>query len=339
MLWKPIEEKIRTPKLIIIPDQELFNLSFEILCREKITSFKDLASEGLLSKYAISYNYSLFLVDKDKKTLEFEKDFIAFAPGFNSEMKNDYTLAITDSLDLDRAYLTLLPQPFSSGLVTEFSRKFKGEAFLNTNASKTVFRQKAREHKIIHIGTHAESNNVSPELSRIVFAKNVRDSAQINDNYLYSYEIYDQDLNSNLAVLTACETGRPGYQPGEGMISLAHAFNYAGSESILTSLWQIDEKSSTQILGRFYHYMESGLPKDEALRKAKFDYLEVAEGRTLHPQYWAGLILMGDTSPILFATSNNWIGWVLVSVLIGLLILFIIKKGKAFDNRSKALRT
>ena len=74
-----------------------------------------------------------------------------------------------------------------------------------------------------------------------------------------------------MAILTACETGLPSYQPGEGMISLAHAFNYAGSKSILTSLWQIDEHSSAEILDSFYGYLENGLPKDEALRNAKLD--------------------------------------------------------------------
>src|SRR5690606_23607165 len=98
----------------------------------------------------------------------------------------------------------------------------------------------------------------------LVFAKNVGDSTHINDNYLYTYEIYDQNLGSNLALLTACETGKPAYRPGEGMISLAHAFHYAGSESILTSLWQIDERSSTEIITSFYGYLLRGMPKDEA---------------------------------------------------------------------------
>ena len=81
-----------------------------------------------------------------------------------------------------------------------------------------MFTSEAKEHKIIHIGTHAESNNVSPELSRLIFAKNITDSTSTEDNSLYIYEIYNQNLSSNLAILTACETGKPAYQPGEGMI-------------------------------------------------------------------------------------------------------------------------
>ena len=318
-IWEPLKDKVRTKKLVIIPDGELFNLNFELLNFSKLKSFQELATTSLLADHTISYNYSLLLLEKDRKTLEFEKDYVAFAPEFNKSMKDDYQIAITDSVNLDKTYLTLLPQPFISDVAKRFSNKFSGSSFLNEKASKQLFTQTAREHKIIHIGTHAESNNASPELSRLVFAKNVSDSTSINDNYLYTYEIYNQDLSSNLAILTACETGKPTYQPGEGMISLAHAFNYAGSESILTSLWQIDEQSSTQILEYFYTYLEDGLSKDEALKNAKLDYLTKAKGRTLHPQYWAGLVLMGDTEPIALTASRPWLLW--FCILGGLVIL------------------
>lgn len=329
-LWKPIEKNVGTQKVIIFPDATLFNLSFELLTPEKITDYQQLATRSLLSRYDISYNYSLSLINRKQKVVDYQEDYIAFVPEFDDAMKANYRMAISDSLHLDKSYLTLLPQPFSSKIAKEFGEKFDGRSYLNSEASKQLFRSKANEHKIIHIGTHAESNNISPELSRLVFAKNISDSVHINDNYLYTYEIYNQNLNSNLAILTACETGKPTYQPGEGMISLAHAFNYAGSESILTSLWQIDEQSSTQILAFFYTYLEAGLPKDEALRKAKLDYLAVAKGRTLHPQYWAGLILMGDTSSIELSSSGNWLWWlgaVALVVVIGL--LFYNRKASA----------
>ena len=102
-------------------------------------------------------------------------------------------------------------------------------------------------------------------------------------------DIYNCNLKSNLAVLTACESGKPGYQDGEGMISLAHAFNYAGSQSILMGLWKIDEQASVLLMDLFYKNLLKGLPKDEALRLAKLKYLEHADRRMLAPQYWAEL--------------------------------------------------
>ena len=206
---------------------------------------------------------------------------------------------------------------------------YKIIVFLNEKASKQVFTNSAKEHKIIHIGTHAESDNVSPEFSRLIFAKNTEDE----NNLLYTFEIYNQNLASNLAILTACETGKPTFQPGEGMISLAHAFNYAGSESILTSLWKIDEKSSAKIIENFYGHLKMGLPKDEALQKAKLDYLSTAEGRTLSPEYWAGLVLIGDASPIDFQPFNLWWIWALLFVIVLFALFFFVKNRIASKRR------
>jgi len=327
-LWKPIEKHIHTERVIIYPHGSLFNLSFELLTPQKIDSYSNLSKSSLLATHDFSYNYSLFLLDDRRNTLTFDEDFIAFAPEFNSEMKKNYRFALKDSVDIDKTYLTLLPQPFSLTLVERLNEKFRGKMYVNENASKQIFTKAPKEHKIIHIGTHAESNNLNPELSRLVFAKNVSDSTSLNDNYLYTYEIYNQNLSSELAILTACETGKPAFQPGEGMISLAHAFNYAGSKSILTSLWQIDEKSSTEIISSFYNYLEKGLAKDEALKQSKLDYLKTAKGRTLHPSYWAGLVLMGDANPIELSSSNTFFWFVIISLIILFFIAIMYKTKK-----------
>lgn len=327
-LWFPIEDYINTKKVVIVPDRELFNLSFETLTPKPIKSFQEMATNSLLGKYDISYNFSLLLYKDKKKVTDYSSEYIAFAPGFNKKMKDDYKLAIKDSVNLDKAYLTLLPQPFSEELVKKYSKIFKGDYFINENASKDIFVKRAKEHKIIHIGTHAESNNISPELSRLIFAKKTDSKESYDANSLYSYEIYNIDLSSNLAILTACETGKPTYQAGEGMISLAHAFNYAGSESILTSLWEIDEISSTTIVKLFYNNLAKGLAKDEALRQAKLSYLASAEGRAAAPQYWAGLVLIGDTTPIDLNTGVAWWWFVLEGIVLLLLLLFIFKSRK-----------
>ena len=160
----------------------------------------------------------------------------------------------------------------------------------------------------------------------MIFAKDVAKDAKREDNSLFTYEIYDYNVASNLTILTACETGKPTFEPGEGMISLAHAFNYAGSESILTSLWKIDEKSSNEILGYFYDNLKDGMPKDEALRQAKLSYLAVAKGRTLAPQYWSGLVLMGDTSPLELHSEFPFWPWFLGGLVILAVMLFVFRE-------------
>ncbi len=318
-LWKPIENAITTKKVIVIPDKALFNLSFEMLIE------KPKSKSYLLNKHSFSYNYSLFLTAKESETIGYDNNFIAFAPEFTDDMKLNYKIALQDSLNYDKTYLTLLPQPFAKDLANSTSRMFNGTSFLNENSTEQVFINNAKEHKIIHIGTHAESNNVTPELSRLIFAKQIKNDSIRNDNSLYTYEIYNCNLASNLTVLTACDTGKPTYQSGEGMISLAHAFNYAGSESILTSLWKVDEQSSSQIVSYFYEFLSNGETKDDALRKAKLSYLKNAEGRTKAPQYWAGLVLIGDTSPIdINIQDSNYLFWILGVALLSFAITIIL---------------
>tara|TARA_R110002049_G_scaffold97098_3_gene236949 strand:- start:428 stop:3655 length:3228 start_codon:yes stop_codon:yes gene_type:complete len=323
-LWQPFENEIKTDHVVIIPDRDLFNLNFEMLTDKVVKSNKELATNSLLRKNTISYNYSLFLIDNDSKQIGYNDNFVAFVPEFNDKMKSDYKISIKDSLSLDKTYLTLLQQPFSRDLAQYATQLFSGSSFLNEKASKQIFTNEAKEHKIIHIGTHAESNNVSPELSRLVFAKSL-DSKNNNHNYLYAYEIYNTNLSSNLAILTACETGKPTYQAGEGMISLAHAFNYAGSGSILTSLWKIDEQSSAKIVELFYKNIKKGWSKDKALQQAKLDYLVKAEGRAMHPKYWAGLVLIGDVAPIELKLSFNIIYWVFGILLIVFMVILFKK--------------
>jgi CHAT domain-containing protein len=207
------------------------------------------------------------------------------------------------------------PIPFD--LATKIQNLMGGEAFIYERSTKKKFEENAGNNRIIHIGTHAESNNDYPEFSRLIFAKNI--STGDMDNSLFVDEIYNCNLTSDLAVLTACESGRPGYQDGEGMISLAHAFNYAGSESILTGLWKIDEQVSALLLDIFYKNLMKGMSKDEALRQAKLSYLKTAEGRMLSPQYWAGLVIMGDTSPVVITPKDNY-RWILLAAIFVLLL-------------------
>ena len=308
-LWQPIQQHIKTKRVTVIPDEVLYNVSFEMLSPVATQSFTELSQECLLNKYAFSYHYSVLAMNMQRKPTEIKDNFIAFTPGFSDEDKRQYlAVAKKDSLKLDNTYMSLLPLPFTSNLAEKIRSKFGGILFSKNTSTSKAFRDQAGNHHIIHIGTHAESNNDYPEYSRLIFAKNHEKPNA--ENSVYLYDIYDCNLTADLAVLTACESGKPGYQDGEGMISMAHAFNYAGSESIMTGLWKLDEQSSAIITEAFYENLEDGMTKDEALQKAKLSYLASAKGRTVAPQYWAGLVIMGDLSPVkLESSSSKYIYW------------------------------
>ncbi|WP_075348763.1 CHAT domain-containing protein [Algoriphagus marinus] len=326
-LWMPLASQIKTQRVMIIPDGALFNLSFEILTPVLISDYRELRENSLLAKHSISYHYSTLLFNYSAKIQSYKSNFVAFAPGFFDEMKAEYLSSIKDSLQIDRSYMKLIPQPFTERLVDKLKKLFGGTVYSQKTSTRDQFAEEAGQYRVLHIGTHAESDNLSPEFSRLIFAK----TSENEENSLFAKDIYQMDLSSELAVLIACETGKPIYQPGEGMISLAHAFNYAGSKSLLIGLWKIDEEASSKIAASFYEYLADGMSKDEALRQAKLDYLSIAEGRALSPEFWAGLITMGDSSPIVLQPVRNlkWLLGFAFVILLGVLLLIYIRKKKS----------
>ena len=302
-LWKPLEPFIHEKKITIIPDGIIYNVSFDMLTSKPVKNAKELIEYSLLKKHAFSYQYSLDVINQKKPGNQKYSGISVFAPAFSDTEKQEYRTALkSDSLQIDKSYLTLLPLPFSSGFAGELGKYFESTAFLGNKSTVSNFKKNAGNHSIIYIGTHAESNNQFPEYSRMFFAKDLE--TPMADNSLYLYDIYNQNLNADLAVLVACETGQSNFFPGEGMVSMAHAFNYAGSKSMLTGLWKIDERASIMIMDAFYKNLDKGMTKDVALQQAKLSYLAKADGRMLIPQYWAGLVIMGDTSPIEFEKSK-----------------------------------
>jgi CHAT domain-containing protein len=134
-----------------------------------------------------------------------------------------------------------------------------------------------------------------------------------------------------LVTLSACQTGIGKLQKGEGMLSLARAFNYAGASSIITTLWKINDQSTSEIMASFYKNLSDGLSKKEALRQAKLTYLTTNDDPLLnHPYYWSGIVLTGNTMPVV---STNYLLWIFLSiagvVLIRFLYVLFLKRHKS----------
>jgi CHAT domain-containing protein len=255
-----------------------------------------------------------------------KNNYVGFTPGFSDEVKYKYRAVVKDSINLDHKYLKLLPQPNTRQLAKKIRDMIGGDVFLDEQSTQTSFKQHAGGHAIIHIGTHAEYNNIHPEQSGLLFSKNI--ARENEDNFLSLYDIYNCDMNSELTLLTACESGRPGYQDGEGMVSLAHAFNYAGSQRILTALWKIDEQSSSLITELFIQNLKNGQATDEALRQAKLQYLQQARGRTLAPAYWAGLVIMGEPTQLTLRSTAGHTYWIIAGIAALLILLAVLVKSR-----------
>jgi CHAT domain-containing protein len=115
---------------------------------------------------------------------------------------------------------------------------------------------------------------------------------------LTAAELYNLNINADLVVLSACETGVGELLRGEGVISLARAFAYAGAKSIVASLWSVNDQSTMQIMENFYVELKAGKPKNIALANAKRNYLTQNPGIQAHPFFWAAFIGLGDMTAL-----------------------------------------
>ena len=323
LVFEPVAGLLTKKELFIVPDGDLQTLNFESLMFEGAARGK-LSDHMLIQKYAIAYLLSATTAVQFSGLREVSsKKALALAPGFSDELKQQYIATVGDSSRLDRQFLNYVRQPFALSTAEGLGDVLSAKVMVGGDASEKRFRDVAREYGILHLGTHAEMNERSPMYSRLVLSK---DGASVDpdaDGYLHAYEIYELDLRAQLAVLTACETGTGENEEGEGVRSLGYGFAYAGCPSLITSLWSIDEKVSSEIITRFYGYLADGMPKHQALRQTKLDHLNSASEELAMPFYWAGMVLVGDVEPIEGtggAMSCLW--WVTGALCAGILLLW-----------------
>lgn len=89
-----------------------------------------------------------------------------------------------------------------------------------------------------------------PAFSRFAFTQNEETEIN-NDGWLNTADIYNLELNARLTVLSACNTGSGNLRKGEGVMSLARGFLYAGCPSIIMSLWEVEDNAGTEIMHSF----------------------------------------------------------------------------------------
>lgn len=313
-------------KLLVVPDADLYAINFEALITEETGSrFSELAY--LIKDMEISYLLSgstapqLFTSNQNKG-----KPGLFVSPGFTPEMKEKYEKYFAENINEDPIHSQLMRQPFSIQTTKMAYELIGGELLEKDEANERNFLESAPQSTIIHLSSHAETDHISPLQSRIFLAKNLSDLDSINspDGIIHAFEVYGMQLDAELAVLSACNTGVGKFKGGEGVISMAHSFLYAGCSAVMMSMWAIDEKTSSQILSSFYEFLESGDSKSAALRAAKLEFLESAPDELAHPYYWAGLGIIGDPSPIKRGSNSFWI--VLGVCILSLTGLSLIRK-------------
>ena len=186
---------------------------------------------------------------------------------------------------------------------------------MNNSASESIFKKEAGNFGIIHLAMHTVLDDIDPMYSTLIFSP---EHSGEEDRFLRTFEIYNIPLKASMVVLSSCNTGTGKLFSGEGILSLARGFIYSGSESVVMSMWEIEDRTGTEIVKLYYDYLKKGYSKSESLRKARIEFLKTADQLRAHPYFWSTLVIYGDNSS-LFRPR-----WIIPSSISAGLALFLL---------------
>lgn len=316
-------QKTGIKKLVIVTDGELGHLPFEVFLVEGANQEYDYKKlHYLINDYTISYAYSASLFEDAIQNASTQKEKAHRFDGKQQmlALAGDYEAKTASELEyLLPAYQVLRKDlQVIEGAKKEvelLSKIFEGDFLWGEQANEHFFKENAPNYGIIHLAMHGVLNRKSPALSALAFTEN---GDSVENNFLQAYEISQMDLNAKLVVLSACETGYGEFEEGNGIASLARSFMYAGVPSLIVSLWQVNDQSTAFIMKSFYTYLKQGMNKAEALRLAKLDFLQQAQGISTHPAFWSPFIQLGSSAPLELRakSSSTWYYWAFLGFLL-----------------------
>ncbi len=140
-------------------------------------------------------------------------------------------------------------------------------------------------------------------------------------------------MNPELVVLSSCNSAIGELVEGEGLTSLSKALFHSNAQSVVSTLWAINDESSSIIMRFFYQNLKEGMTKDKALRLAKLEYLEEVDPAYAHPYYWAGIIAMGDMSPVFSGYTFRKVA-IIIGLMVFMVLLYLILRKKQVKAKS-----
>lgn len=312
--------------LVIIPDGMLGYLPFELLLTDvpgddiTVGEYSDLAF--VLKTWNVRYEYAASLLVQSSPFREMSRDLFAVAPVYEQAQHQQGTLRSAEQPILSDIQWWP-PLSFNQEEVSAIINIAEGTSLIGQAAQEQTFREQAMTYQVLHLAMHAFANDEAPLYSGLVFSQGNETTEEdkqdpANDGILYAHELYNLSLTAEMAVLSACNTGIGKLAKGEGILSLARAFKYAGVPNTVMSLWQAEDHATSEIMSSFYILLRKGLPKHEALRQAKMTYLE--QNKKTHPFYWATFVLYGDDQELDIRRQINVKLWLF---LLGGIILML----------------
>lgn len=274
---------IKNKSLNIIPDSYLNFLPFAALVINNTDEIK-----YLIEQTDVRYNYSMSFLNQLDKEFVNDNEVLGIAP-------------------VEFSYDDLNTLENSKTEIEAMLDSFNGEELIGLTATKENFLNDIPNHNIIHLATHADAqDSISPWIALV-------------DGKLYLEELYNTSNTAKLVVLSGCNTTLGTEEIGEGVMSLARGFFYSGTQSVISTLWSIDDNSTTTIVTDFYKSLEQGTTKSQALREAKLNYLNSHNRSEASPYYWASFVIIGSNEPI--PASQSY--WVWFAIALGICLLFL----------------
>lgn len=295
-------QRLKGKKLTIVPDQALQFIPFEILPTQKEG---ELIDSYLVNSTETSYlqSFSLFEQIQQKQ---------------NSPRQRLLTIAPQEFQD------TQLPTLAGTESIVKLVSTFDESVVLTKRtASKANFLKQQNDFEIIHLNTHAglDSLNQKPWIS-------------FHEEKMTLNELYGIENQADLVILDACQTNDGINLSGEGVINLSRGFFYNGTQSVMASLWRVNEQAGNEILQNFYHELANGTSKSKALQLAKKEYLQKHQFSQNEPYYWAAFTLTGSTNSIEIKTVSYTLYIVLGIAILLTLGIYLAYKKRLFFNRN-----
>jgi CHAT domain-containing protein len=305
-LYRKLIQPIRTQlkeQVLIIPDGFLNFLPFASLLTESVGEIKRIKDYPFfIRKHAVGYSYSLALYAEMKnKNVSPEKRALSIAPHYGAP-----------SIFKELRYNEL-----EAKAISDF---FHGTLLVGDQATCGQFISRCPQYRVIHLAAHAKSNGLLGEPAYLAYTQDTSNASK-----LYIGDIYKLSLQAELVSLSACESGLGKWKVGEGIISLARAFSFAGAKSVISTLWGVNDKSTSAVMTEFYSQLREGKTKDSALQSATIDYIESSTQAEAHPYYWSGFLAIGDLTAITTSESSHGI-WPYMLIIIFILVISIFLK-------------
>lgn len=314
-VFSPVLRNIpKGEKIIFSPSFNVQSFPIEFLVTKYDSSYSDFSYSDknfLIFDYSVLYTSSAhtYLKQKENNLKNNGKVLVVGDPFINNK-SNEF--ATRRSLLSKTA--GFLPLKYSLQEINDISNIIHVDKTLEGNkATETNFKLNAGNSKLIHLSTHSFLDDKQP----VIFFSNENDKK--NDGFLELNEIVGLHLNSDLVVLSSCSSGLGKVDKSEGVLGMTKAFFEAGAKSVMVSLWEVNDKYTSQLMKYFYEYLSEGKSKSDALRLAKIKFIKKGSP---NPYFWSAFVIWGNNQPVKLKEGFHFKDYTLF--ITGILLIFFL---------------